>query len=208
MNKFIVAGIGTEVGKTVVSAILTTCLEGEYWKPIQCGNEEDLDTVLMKKLIDAALYPIHESAYTLKAPLSPHHAARIENISICVEKIVPPQTTRPLIIESAGGIFVPLTAKTLSFDLFKSWNIPWIVVSRHYLGSINHTLLTFDALKRNNISVAGVVFNGHPNHDSENAILEFSQVPILGRLLPESNINQQTIQRYAKLWKPHLSQIL
>lgn len=208
MNKFIVAGIGTGVGKTVVSAILTTSLQGEYWKPIQCGDEEDSDTALMKKLIDAALYPIHESAYSLQTPLSPHHAARLENISICLEKIVPPQTTRPLIIESAGGIFVPLTAKTLSFDLFKSWNIPWIVVSRHYLGSINHTLLTFDALKRNNISVAGVIFNGPPNHDSENAILEFSHVPVLGRLLPEANINPQTIQRYAKLWQPHLSQIL
>jgi dethiobiotin synthetase len=208
MKKFIVAGIGTGVGKTVVSAILTTCLQGEYWKPIQCGDEEDLDTVLMKKLIDMAMYPIHEPAYSLQAPLSPHHAARLENISIRLENIVPPQTTRPLIIESAGGIFVPLTAKILSFDLFKSWSIPWIVVSRHYLGSINHTLLTLDALKRNNISIAGVIFNGPPNHDSENTILEFSQVPVLGRLLPESNINPQTIQRYAKLWQPHLSQIL
>lgn len=208
MNRFIVAGIGTGVGKTVVAAILTTCLQGEYWKPIQCGDEEDLDTAMMKKLIDTTMYPIHESAYSLQAPLSPHHAARLENISICLESIVPPQTTRPLIIESVGGIFVPLTDKTLSFDLFKSWNIPWIVVSRHYLGSINHTLLTLDTLKRNNISIAGVVFNGHPNHDSESAILEFSKVPVLGRLLPESNINPKTIQRYAKLWQPHLSQIL
>ncbi len=208
MNKFIVAGIGTEVGKTVVAAILTTCLQGEYWKPIQCGDEEDLDTTIMKKWIDTTLYPIHPSVYTLQAPLSPHHAARLEKISICVENIVLPQTKRPLIIESVGGIFVPLTAKTLSFDLFKSWNIPWIVVSRHYLGSINHTLLTFDALKRNNISIAGIVFNGLPNHDSESVILEFSQVPVLGRLLPESTINPQIIQRYAKLWQPHLSQIL
>lgn len=208
MTKFIVAGIGTGVGKTVASAILTTCLQGAYWKPVQCGDEEDLDTVLMKKIIDTTMYPIYEPAYSLKAPLSPHHAARLENISIRVENIVPPQTTRPLIIESAGGIFVPLTAKILGFDLFKSWNMPWIVVSRHYLGSINHTLLTLDALKRNNISIAGVIFNGPPNHDSEGAILEFSQVPVLGRLLPESKINSQTIQRYAKLWQPHLSQIL
>lgn len=113
-----------------------------------------------------------------------------------------------MIIEGAGGIFVPLTAKALSFDLFKSWGIPWIVVSRHYLGSINHTLLTLDALKRDNIPIAGVIFNGPPNLDSESAVLEFSQVPVLGRLLPESNINQQTIRRYAKLWEPHFSQIL
>jgi dethiobiotin synthetase len=208
MKRIIVAGIGTGVGKTVVAAILTTCLQGEYWKPIQCGDEEYSDTVMMKKLIDTTMYPIHESTYSLQAPLSPHHAARLEKISICLESIIPPQTTRPLIIESVGGIFVPLTAKTLSFDLFKSWNAPWIVVSSHYLGSINHTLLTLDALKRNNISIAGIVFNGHPNNVSESAILEFSQVPVLGRLLPESNINPQTIQRYAKLWQPHLSQIL
>lgn len=208
MKKFIIAGIGTEVGKTVVSAILTTCLKGDYWKPIQCGDEEDSDTAMMKKLIDTAIYSIHEPIYSLQAPLSPHHAARLENISIRLDNIVPPQTTRPLIIESAGGIFVPLSTKTLSFDLFKSWNIPWIVVSRHYLGSINHTLLTIDALKRNNISIAGIIFNGPPNHDSEGTILEISQVPVLGRLFPESNINPQIIQRYAKLWQPHLSHIL
>jgi dethiobiotin synthetase len=208
MNRVIVAGIGTGVGKTVVAAILTICLQGEYWKPIQCGDEEESDTTIMKKLIDTTLYPIHASAYSLKAPLSPHHAARLENISICLENIIPPQTTRPLIIESVGGIFVPLTDKILSFDLFKSWNIPWIVVSSHYLGSINHTLLTLDTLKRNNISIVGVVFNGHPNHDSESAILKFSQLPFLGRVLNESNISSQTIQRYAKRWQTRLSQIL
>lgn len=208
MKRLIIAGIGTGVGKTVVSAILTTCLQGEYWKPIQCGDDDELDTTLMKKLIDPTKYSIHDSAYSLRAPLSPHHAAKLEEISICLDLIVPPQTTRPLIIESVGGIFVPLTATTLSFHLFKSWDIPWVVVSRHYLGSINHTLLTLDALKRNNISITGIVFNGHPNHESESAILEFSQIPVLGRLLPETNINPQIIQKYAKLWQPHLSQNL
>lgn len=208
MKGIIVAGIGTEVGKTVVSAILTTSLQGEYWKPIQCGDEKDLDTAVMQELVDADRHPIHPSAYTLKAPLSPHHAARLENTSICLKNIVPPQTGRPLIIEGVGGIFVPLTAKILSFDLFKSWNMPWILVSKHYLGSINHTLLTLEALKRNNISISGIVFNGNPNHDSESAIQQFGQVPFLGRLLPESNINPQTIQRYAKLWKPRLCQML
>jgi dethiobiotin synthetase len=208
MQRIIVAGIGTGVGKTVVAAILTTCLQGEYWKPIQCGYEADLDTTVMKTLIDPAIYPIHESAYSLRAPVSPHHAARLENITICSQTIVPPKTERSLIIESVGGIFVPLTAKALTFDLFKSWNLPWILVSRHYLGSINHTLLTLDALKQNNISIAGVIFNGHPNHDTEMAVQEFSQVQVLGRLLPEANMNPQTIQRYAKQWQPHLSQVL
>lgn len=208
MKKIIVVGIGTGVGKTVVSAILATCLQGDYWKPVQCGDEKDSDTARVKNLIDTSMCAVHEPAYSLKGPFSPHHAARLENISIIPEKIIPPQTQRPLIIESAGGIFVPLTTKILSFDVFKSWNIAWVVVSRHYLGSINHTLLTIDALKRRNISIAGLIFNGLPNDDSEGAILEFSQVPILGRLLPESKIKPKTIQRYAKLWQPQLSQIL
>lgn len=151
---------------------------------------------------------IHRPAYSFQAPLSPHHAARLENRAICMEDIVPPQTTRPLIIEGCGGIFVPLTPKLLIFDLFKSWNCPWIVVSKHYLGSINHTLLTLHALKQHNIAITGIVFNGLPNPDSESAILEISKVPVLGRLLPEPNINPQTIQRYAKLWERNLSQIL
>lgn len=198
MNKIIVAGIGTEVGKTVVSAILTTCLQGEYWKPVQSGSEKDSET--MKKW----MIPVHEPSYSLKAPLSPHHAARLENRSIDLARIVPPETTRPLIIESVGGIFVPLTGTELTFDLFKSWNCPWVIVSRHYVGSINHTLLTLDALMRNHISIAGLIFNGEPSPDSENAILEFSKVPVIGRLLPEPHINLETIQRYATLWKPQL----
>ncbi len=208
MNRLIVAGSGTGVGKTIVSAILTTYFQGDYWKPIQCGDEDDSDTATMRKLIDTTKCQIHEPAYSFKAPLSPHSASRLENTKICMENFVLPQTTCPLIIEGVGGIFVPLSSKILSFDLFKSWNAPWVVVSSHYLGSINHTLLTLHALKQYNISVAGIVFNGLPNYDSESAILKFSKVPALGRLLPEPNINPQIIQRYAKLWRPQLSQIL
>jgi dethiobiotin synthetase len=208
MNKLIVAGSGTGVGKTIVSAILTTCFQGDYWKPVQCGDEEDSDTVVMRKLIDTTKCHIHKPGYSFQAPLSPHSASKLENTEICMENLVLPLTLRPLIIEGVGGIFVPLSTKILSFDLFKTWNAPWVVVSRHYLGSINHTLLTLHALKQHNISIAGIVFNGLPNYDSESAILDFSQVPVLGRLLPESNINPQIIQRYAKLWRPQLTQIL
>lgn len=208
MNRIIVTGCGTEVGKTITAAIITECLQGDYWKPIQCGDEKDSDTSTMEALIDRRKCGIHKPVYSFQAPLSPHHAARLENTTISMKSIVPPQTTRPLIIEGVGGVFVPLTSKLLIFDLFKSWNCPWIIVSRHYLGSINHTLLTLYALKQHNIAIAGIVFNGLPNPDSENAILEILKVPILGRLLPEPNINPQTIQRYANQWKPNLSRIL
>jgi len=208
MHRIMVAGIGTDVGKTIVSAILTTLLKGDYWKPIQCGEEENSDTATMKRWLGTTTHTIHPPAYSLKAPLSPHHAARLENISIGLDSITLPQTTRPLIIEGVGGILVPLTSKTSSLDLFKSWDCQWVIVSRHYLGSINHTLLTLEVLKQLCLPVFGIIFNGEHNPDSEAAILEISQVSALGRLLPEANLNPQTIQRYAKQWQPLLSRLL
>lgn len=140
MVDIIVAGIGTGVGKTVVSAIITTLFKGDYWKPIQSG-EVDADSQVIAKLLSLEC-TVHPPAYSFKAPLSPHHAARLENQTIDPDKIIPPNTNRPLVIEMAGGIFVPLRDNLLSIDLFKSWNASWILVSKHYLGSINHTLLT------------------------------------------------------------------
>lgn len=193
MNKIVVAGIGTGVGKTVVSAILTALFEGEYWKPIECGES---DSALLKQWLPKQV--IYPPVYCLKAPLSPHHAARLENIAI--EDMTPPKTTRPLIIESVGGILVPLSNKKTTLDFFQSWDCKWIVVSRHYLGSINHTLMTLEILKKVGIPIAGVIFNGEANPDSEEAILNISQVPCLARLFPEENINSTTIQRYASQW--------
>lgn len=193
----IVAGIGTDVGKTVVSAILTSLLQGDYWKPIQSGCP---DSEQMKDWIDEER--IHPATYSFQAPLSPHHAARLEDCSIYLDAIVPPKTLRPLIIESVGGILVPLTTTQTSLDLFQTWNCTWIVVSRHYLGSINHTLLTLETLKRRQIAVAGLIFNGAPNPDSEAAILSISQLPLLAKLYPEPEITHKTIQRYAQLWQP------
>lgn len=208
MNRIMVAGIGTDVGKTVVSAILTTLLDGDYWKPIQCGCETNSDAATIKHLIDSSKHFIYPSAYTLKASLSPHHAARLENRIIKLDSISVPQTTRSLIIEGSGGVFVPLTLKVLTIDLFKQWNCGWVIVSRHYLGSINHTLLTLEALKQRGLPILGLIFNGNPNPDSENAILQISQLPLLGRLLPEMQLNSETIQRYAKQWKPHFLKLL
>jgi dethiobiotin synthetase len=109
MHRIMVAGIGTEVGKTVVSAILTILFKGDYWKPIQCGEISDTST--MEKWLDMTKHTIHAPAYSLSAPLSPHQAARLENISIRRDNIFIPETTRPLIIEGVGGVLVPLTKK-------------------------------------------------------------------------------------------------
>lgn len=203
-----VAGIGTDVGKTVVSAILTTLLKGDYWKPIQCGNEETSDTAIMKQWLDEKMHTIFSPAYSFKVSLSPHHAARLEHTPIQMDSILLPQTSSPLIIEGVGGILVPLTKNRTCLDVFKSWNCQWVVVSKHYLGSINHTLLTIEILKKLSIPILGLVFNGENNPDSEEAILEISQLPVLGRLLPERNLNKHTIQRYAAQWKPLFTQPL
>jgi dethiobiotin synthetase len=208
MNRMMVAGTGTDVGKTIVSAILTTLLDGDYWKPIQCGDEENSDTVTMKRWLGATRYTIHPPAYSLKASLSPHHAARLENASIRLDSIVLPHTSRPLIIESVGGVLVPITLKTLSIELFKSWGCQWVVVSRHYLGSINHTLLTIEVLKQFHLPLLGIIFNGEYSPDTESAILENSELPLLGRLLPEVNFNPQIMQRYVKQWQPRFSKFL
>lgn len=183
----IVAGIGTDVGKSVVAAILTTLFEGAYWKPIQCGPEP------MEPLLGSL--PIYPPAYRLKASSSPHQAAKIDPAAIVL-----PKSKRTLIVESCGGLLVPLTPHFTTLDLFSEWSLPWIVVSRHYLGSINHTLLTLEVLKQRKVKILGLIFNGEPDLEKEKAILNLSNVPLLNRLLPEAAICRNTIERYAKLW--------
>lgn len=200
-RKFIVTGIGTEVGKTIVSAILVELFSGDYWKPIECGSEDEKDSEIMKKLINPRLHTIYSPAYSLQKPVSPHQAARAENVVIESNKICLPKTEKPLIIETAGGLMVPLNHKILNIDLFEQWDAEWIIVSRHYLGSINHTLLTVDQLKTRGVNILGLIFNGLPQHDTEEAILGFTQLPLLGRLLPEKHIDPSIINKYAFLWK-------
>lgn len=202
-----VAGMHTDAGKTLVSAILAIMFRGDYWKPVQCGSEETSDSALMRQWLQPGSHIIHPPSYSFHTHASPHYAAQIEERQIDPNKIVPPQTTRPLIIEGVGGVFVPLTEKILTIDLFSTWDCHWVIVSRHYLGSINHTLLTIEALKQRRIPILGIIFNGDPNPGSESAILEISHLPFLGRLLPESHLNRQLFQRYADTWQPHFSKI-
>lgn len=203
MDKVVVTGIGTNVGKTVTAAIVTTLLQGDYWKPIQSGADTDSKT--MERLIDLNKHKIHPSTYTLKSPLSPHAAASLESITIDSKTIIPPKTERPLIIETAGGICVPLTKSELAIDLFSSWTPHWILVSKNYLGSINHTLLSVAVLKLCGITPL-IVFNGEPNPATEEVILKISRLPMLGRILPEATLNPNIIQKYAEKWKLQLLQ--
>ncbi len=197
MNNIIVAGIGTDVGKTVVCSILTDALEAEYWKPVQCGRDSDRKKI--EQLVPGC--KTHREAYALKAPRSPHHAAQLEGITIDPTKIRPPQSTRRLIIEVCGGLLVPLNLQILTLDLFATWDCEWILVSRHYLGSINHTLLTIEVMRRRSLKVRGIVFNGNPLPETEEVILRFSQLPCLARINQEPQWNSKTVQKYAITWK-------
>jgi dethiobiotin synthetase len=198
-DRWIVCGIGTGVGKTVVSAILMRLLGADYWKPLQTGLYVT-DNEVVRKLVPCAKHQIFPSAYALKAPLSPHHAARLEKRPIDPSSINLPSTERPLVIEMVGGILVPFTHEKICLDLFTRWEAEWILVSRNYLGSINHTLLTIEALQARNVPLKGIIFNGTPNRDSEEAIVNVSGLPVLGRLLPEKRLDPTTIEEYARKW--------
>jgi dethiobiotin synthetase len=194
MRKILVAGIGTDVGKTVVCSLLTHALEADYWKPVQCGTDFDRKTI--EKLVPDCR--THPEAYAFTAPRSPHHAAKLEHITIDPNKIVLPQSTRPLIIEGCGGLFVPLNLNTLAIDLFAQWECEWILVSRHYVGNINHTLLTVEAMHGRSLKIKGIIFNGSPCQETEEAILKFSQVPCLARINQEPLWNSKTVHAYSK----------
>jgi dethiobiotin synthetase len=198
MRKIVVAGIGTDAGKTIASAILTYALDGDYWKPVQCGLCRDRDTV--EELLEGCR-PTHPEALYLKTPRSPHHAAKLEGFSINPDQIALPKTARPLIIEGCGGLLVPLNLTTLTVDLFIGWDCEWVIVSRHYIGSINHTLLTLEAMKRRSLDIRGIIFNGDRCPQTEAAILKFSNLPCIGRLKQEPQWNLKTIRAYASKWK-------
>ena len=195
---FIVAGIGTDVGKTVASAILTYALDAEYWKPVQCGPCGDRETV--ENLLQGTRIT-HPEAIRLKMPRSPHHAAAAEGFMINPEQIVRPRTSRTLVIEGCGGLLVPLNNQTTMADLFATWDCSWILVARMYLGMINHTLLTIEAMKRRSLNLCGIIFNGDECPQSESAILALSGSSCIGRIKEEKTWDFKRIKSYANDWK-------
>lgn len=201
MRGFFVTGIGTDVGKTFISAILVEALQADYWKPIQAGSLGFTDSDIVRSLTSNRTTTIHAEAYKLTAPMSPHAAAKIDNNPIRIETIKLPDTNRPLIVEGAGGLLVPLATGIVVRDLIESLALPTIVVSRNYLGSINHTLLTLEALEHKNIPVTGIIFNGEANEESESFILAQSGAKLLGRVGIEAMIDQATVMRQASQFK-------
>lgn len=201
---FFITGIGTGVGKTLTSAVLTEALQADYWKPVQAGIAEGTDTLTLQSLVSNPVSVIHPEMYRLETPASPHIAARAASVSISLEDIcekaselVPATGNRPLLIEGAGGLLVPLTEQLLIADLVERLGARLIIVSRNYLGSINHSLLTAAYCRNRGLPVAGWVFTDQ-YLAYENEIVHLSGYPLLGSIPRLENIDPVTIQTEAK----------
>ncbi len=180
MKEIFITGIGTEVGKTVASAIIVEALKADYWKPIQAGELDYSDSHKIKEFISNNQSKIYDNSYALETPMSPHAAAEIDGITIDLSKIIKPETSNDLVIEGAGGLLVPLNDDNTILDIIKS-EYKVVVVSRHYLGSINHTLLSIEILKQRGLNIGGIIFSGNEHRTTEDIIKKNTNIPVFGK---------------------------
>lgn len=202
MKKYFITGISTEVGKTVISAIVTEALEADYWKPVQAGDLSYSDTDKVKALVANEKSVFHKNSFALHTPMSPHASAEIDGVEITLDKVQEPQTKNHLVIEGAGGLLVPLNDTNTIFDLIQP-DYKVIVVSRHYLGSINHTLLTVNALKEKGFDPM-IIFSGNEHPTTEGIIAKMTGATIIGRVEEEPYFDQNVIKEYAERFKEKL----
>lgn len=197
-HSLVVCGTDTGIGKTVVAAALSTLLDADYWKPIQAGldGETDRETVMRLARLDAAR--AHAEAYRLNTAASPHRAAELDGIEIDTSSLTRPNTPERLLIELAGGLLVPLRRNTLQIDVIARWASPVVLVTSTRLGTINHTLLSVASLRAHNVLIAGLVFTGEENSDTQRTIADFAHVPVLGRLPNLNPLNADTLQNAAR----------
>jgi len=202
MRKIFVTGIGTDVGKTVVSSVLVEALKADYWKPIQTGSFYGTDSEKVQKLISNDKSQFHKEAFLLEKYMSPHAAAESEGIEIKLDDIKLPETSNDkMIIEGVGGIMVPLNKDHFVLDIIKKFDCEVILVIQNYLGSINHTLLSLEVLKYHKINVIGKIFNGPRHKLSEDIILHHSNYKFAGQINKETQITPEIISRYAEQFK-------
>ena len=196
MKPLIVTGTDTGIGKTVVAAMLTLALDGYYWKPIQSGIEDGTDAQRIAALTGLPPDRIVRERYVLTQPLSPHRAAELDDVRIDFASLALPRVPgdRWLVVEGAGGVLVPITRNLLQIELFTRWAAPVVVVARTRLGTINHTLLTLEALRRRDVEVLGIVFVGESMSDSERTLAEFSGAKRLGRLPPLPRVDADSLR--------------
>lgn len=195
LKRYFVTAIGTDSGKTLASAILCEALQADYWKPVQCGLPRDADT--LKSLVSNPAIKVHPEAYLLKEAASPHASAKAEGVEISLQEIKLPETGNCMIVEGAGGLMVPLNDRNYVADLIVGLQTEVILVANLYLGSINHTLLSAEYLRQGNMPVAGIIFNGPPNPESERIIQLKTGWPVLLHIRQEKKINREVVKKYA-----------
>jgi dethiobiotin synthetase len=200
-QQYFVTGIGTEIGKTVVSAILVKALQADYWKPVQSGDLDHTDTDKVREWAGLSPERIHPETYRLTRPMSPHASAAADGVSISLGEFQLPKTSNPLIVEGAGGIMVPLNEQDCIIDLIAKLGLPVVVVSRNYLGSINHTLLSIEALRQRSIPIAGLVFNGDPVPTTESIITKMTGLACWFRVPEMEVISTEHIVEMAGAFK-------
>ena len=197
MKGVFITGIGTDVGKTVISALMVKHLNADYWKPVQAGVEPTTDSKTIKELVPKSV--IHAERYLLQEPMSPHAAADREGLEINISDFELPQSDNTIVVEGAGGLMVPINYKgDTYFELIKHLNLPVVVVSRNYLGSINHTLMTLELLKQSKVEILGVVFNDKPNPETEKIILDKTGLNCLGNIEFLNEVNESSVELYSK----------
>ncbi len=210
MHPIFVTGIGTGIGKTLVAAVVTEALEAAYWKPVQAGYEDGTDSEWVGERISLPQERIHPEAYKLALPASPHIAARKEGVVIDLDRIVGQLETikgRPLVIEGAGGLFVPLNDRQFIIDLIRKLDATVLLVSRNYLGSINHSLLTAAACRREGLRVAGWIFNDqYMRYEQE--IAQWSGLPAIASIPFEDDLSSDFVRDQAAKIKPALQAAL
>lgn len=193
-RRIVVTGTDTDVGKTVFAAGLADFLQANYWKPVQAGLDGETDTELVMRLGGLTPERIGPERYRLTIPASPHYAAARDGTHIDMAALDPPDTQGPLVIEGAGGLMVPLTRTTLNIDLFARWGCPAVLCARTALGTINHSLLSIEALRKRGIGIIGIAFIGDENSDSESIICEMGRVKHLGRLPWLAPLSHETLR--------------
>ena len=193
-SSIVVTGTDTGIGKTVFSAALVGALDGCYWKPVQSGLEEETDSEIVHRLSGLSADRILPERYRLKTPASPHLAAAIDGVTIDPEQLKLPEVSHPLVAEGAGGLLVPLTRELTYIEMFERWHAPVVLCARTALGTINHTLLSIEAIRARGIDLLGVAFIGEENADSEGIIVELGRTRRLGRLPRLSSLTADTLK--------------
>ncbi len=196
--KFIICGTDTDIGKTLISSFFVKGLNSFYWKPIQSGIESQTDSQTVEKLAQISKEKIIKEAYVFTKPLSPHWAAEIDQKTVNFDKLRLPKVQDSLIVETAGGLMVPITRNFLQIDQIKQWNLPVILVCKSSLGTLNHTLLSIEALERRNIEILGLVVNGEKHLDNPKTLVDFSGIPLIAEFPYIKKIDSNNLDI---LWK-------